>query len=196
MSPDATPTRTSSVLARLGDTVRTLRVGRGLTMEQLSTAAGVSRRVISQLEHGASNPSLSTLDRIAGALGTDFASLMLQPKEDSLSLAAAEDSTLAWTSPNGSSARILQSTQHHPPAEMWRWALAPGDEYVAEPDPPGSHELFLVLEGILTIVIAGEGETRIPADHSARLSSDREYSYRNDEETPLSFIRVVQLANA
>jgi transcriptional regulator with XRE-family HTH domain len=55
---------------RLGGAIRALRRERGLTLVQLAAATGLSQPFLSQLELGRSRPSMRSLFRIAGALGT------------------------------------------------------------------------------------------------------------------------------
>lgn len=62
-SPDAALHR------EIGEAVRTLREAAGLSMRTLATRAGVSQPFLSQLEHGTSAASISTLYRVASALG-------------------------------------------------------------------------------------------------------------------------------
>lgn len=185
-----------AVLSHIGQAVKALRFAYAMSMEQLAEKSGVSRRVISQLERGTANPSLATIDRIADALGTDFARLLLSPPDTSLVVTRSEDAKTAWRTPRGSHAALLQSTPQTPPSELWEWTLAAGDNYLAEPDPVGSYELFFVLEGTLTIAIAGEAAQTVDPGQTVRLASDREYSYRNDTTSLVRFIRVVQLAAA
>ncbi len=53
-----------------------LRAAAGLTLDTLAEASGVSRAFISQIESAKANPTLSTLDRLAAALGARAADLL------------------------------------------------------------------------------------------------------------------------
>ena len=53
----------------LGDELRRARTLAGMTQEQLSFRAGLSRPYISQLERDLTSPTLDTLFRICDALG-------------------------------------------------------------------------------------------------------------------------------
>ncbi len=62
--------------SRLGGAIRALRRKRGLTLVQLAAASGLSQPFLSQLELGRSRPSMRSLFRIAGALGTTQQALL------------------------------------------------------------------------------------------------------------------------
>ena len=56
--------------------LKTLRIRRGLTQEQLARRAKVTKPYVSQLEHGVRTPSLAVLRRLARVLGVRPASLL------------------------------------------------------------------------------------------------------------------------
>lgn len=63
-------------LARLGERVRMVRAGRGMTRKALAKHSDVSERYLAQLESGAGNCSIVLLRRIAQALGVPIADLV------------------------------------------------------------------------------------------------------------------------
>lgn len=65
----------NSPVVHLGIQLRRARLIAGLTLLQLAQKAGCSESLISKLEHGAANPSLAMLHRLAVALGTNIAEL-------------------------------------------------------------------------------------------------------------------------
>jgi transcriptional regulator with XRE-family HTH domain len=54
---------------RLGERVRELRRGRGLTLEEFAGRSGVSRAMISKVERGEKNPTLVVAAKLAEGLG-------------------------------------------------------------------------------------------------------------------------------
>ena len=54
----------------IGRQVRSLREARGLSQRELAERMGTTQSAIARLEAGGSRPSLSTLERLADALGT------------------------------------------------------------------------------------------------------------------------------
>lgn len=57
---------------RLAGEIRALREGRGLSQRELAAQVGTTQSAIARLEVGHVSPSLSTLDRIADALGVEL----------------------------------------------------------------------------------------------------------------------------
>lgn len=60
-----------------GGTVRTLRLRKGLSQQQLADAIGTSQPHVARIESGASNPNIDTCRRLAEAFGVDLNTLNL-----------------------------------------------------------------------------------------------------------------------
>lgn len=184
---------TGEFLARVGARIRAVRTERSLTVQQLADRAGISRRLLTQIELGQANPSLVTVTRIARQLGTEFTSLLeTGPAESPAEVHPAGTHLLVWSSTGGSTAHLLEATRTRS-ADLWLWQLVPGDTYHGQADPARSQELFYVLSGALTLV-AGDQRVVIPAGASGRLRSDRPYAYTNEGPSPVRFVRTVALA--
>jgi XRE family aerobic/anaerobic benzoate catabolism transcriptional regulator len=69
------------LLVLLGQKVRALRAGRGMTRKMLAADSSVSERYLAQLEQGQGNISIGLLQRVAVALRTDLAALVRGGKE-------------------------------------------------------------------------------------------------------------------
>src|SRR5205085_1345004 len=63
---------------QLGKRIRDLRFRRGLTVQQLAEASGLSKGFISQVENDRTSPSLATLRDLARALETSVAYLVVE----------------------------------------------------------------------------------------------------------------------
>ncbi|HEX3463362.1 MAG TPA: helix-turn-helix transcriptional regulator [Candidatus Elarobacter sp.] len=71
--------RHRTVQQRLGERVRELRAGRGLTQLRLAERSGISRPSIANVEAGRQNVSLRQLCALATALGVTAAELLSGP---------------------------------------------------------------------------------------------------------------------
>lgn len=185
-------------IMRVGARVRAMRQERQWTVQQLADVAEVSRRMLTQIELGQANPSLVTIDRIARALDTHFANLA-RPEPIAAVSPPNADPTPVWSDGSGSEAVLLGATSTNEQAspapagtntELWRWTLASGERYDAQPDQAGAQEIHHVLSGKLTIETTS-GFIALSAGESAVIRSDRQYSYINEGPADAVFHRVV-----
>ena len=71
-------------MSAVGKNVKAARLERQVSLTQLSKAAGLSKGFLSQVETGISNPSLTSLDKIATALGISTLRLISAGSERSV----------------------------------------------------------------------------------------------------------------
>ncbi|WIX32387.1 XRE family transcriptional regulator [Salinicola sp. JS01] len=175
------------VLVHVAANVRRLRQAASLSQQALAERAGLSRRMLVNIEKGDVNVSLNTLDRLAEALGVLFYALVQPPdSEDS-----ARIDEVAWVGRSPQSrARLLASKPARQEVELWSWSLAPGEVYASAADDNGWHEMLVVIEGALTLELA-TGDIVIAAGDFHVYPSDQPYRYRNDGAGTLRFIRNV-----
>ncbi len=57
---------------RLANDLIRARLGKKMTQTELAKKAGVSRVVVARLESGTTNPTLETVNRVAGVLGKEL----------------------------------------------------------------------------------------------------------------------------
>lgn len=175
----------NQVLEHVAANLRRLRDGQGLSQQALADAAGVSRRTIAGLEAGDANISLAKLSLIATALGANFTALV-SPAGRAPDQAP---DVLTWRGQLAGSQAVLHcSAAASHQVELWSWTLAPGERYHAEADPEGCVEMLYVIEGALTLELAGQ-ERVIPAGATTSFASSVSYAYANRQAGVLRFIR-------
>ena len=54
---------------KLGDNLKRIRTDKSLSQADIAKSLGVSRGFVSNIENGKRNPTLSTITRLAGAVG-------------------------------------------------------------------------------------------------------------------------------
>ena len=84
----------------VGANVRRLRVKRGLSLERLAKASGVSRAMLGQIELGQSTPTINVLWKVASALAVPFSTLLANPVVPSTTILPYRDAR-RLTSSNG-----------------------------------------------------------------------------------------------
>ncbi len=177
-----------SVLEHVASNLRRLRQQTGLSQQALAEAAQVSRRMLVSIESGDANVSLNTLDRLAEALGVQFADLL----QAEATICQSRIDALAWRGNDPQSRGVLLSSV--PAArqvELWQWTLMPGERYTSSADPAGWCELIYVIEGQLTLEQDGVEQHVAAGDHLVFPSDAADYAYRNDGTAPLRFVRNV-----
>ncbi|WP_217645796.1 XRE family transcriptional regulator [Pseudoxanthomonas sp. GM95] len=177
-----------SVLEHVAGNLRRLRQQAGLSQQALAEGAQVSRRMLVAIESGDANVSLNTLDRLAEALGVQFADLL---KADAGGDQSRVDA-LAWRGADPQSRGVLLSSvpaAHQ--VELWQWTLMPGERYRSGADPEGWCELIYVVEGRLTLEQHGVTQHVEAGDHLVFPSHAGDYAYCNEGEAPLRFVRNV-----
>jgi transcriptional regulator with XRE-family HTH domain len=145
---------TASTLAAIGGRIRELRQLRGLTLQALADASGLSTSMLSLVERGRASPSIGSLIVIASALGVTMSDLMINgvDAEEKIVVRAAE-------------ARIVETAQHVVRRllreDRSRGISVAVNEYAphtGSTEHPISHDGFeygFVLDGELTVEVDG-----------------------------------------
>ncbi|MER5645759.1 XRE family transcriptional regulator [Streptosporangium sp. NPDC002524] len=178
-----------TITAAVANNVRAQRAHRQMTLDELAARSGVSRGMLVQVEQGRTNPSISTLTRIADALGVTVARMVEVADTPVVRVVSGTD---VITFPHGksSTARLLVGTDAPAILELWDWRLAPGDHHDGDAHPPGTREMLTVLEGRLTLSVYGKSHLAETGD-AVVFSADRPHKYANEGDTPLRFMMVV-----
>ena len=181
-------TNENRVVAEIASRVRAERAQRRWTLDELATRSTVSRRLLVQIEHAEANPSLATLLKLAAALGITLTELVSdEPEARPVAVASGQDAMTLWSTPAGSSARLLVSRG---PLELWSWTLAPGDRRASEPHRPGSLELLTVQTGTVALDV-GDHHVEAPSGDSAWFDATWPHTYANPGATAATFTLVV-----
>lgn len=172
----------------IANNVRAQRAHRGLTLDALAARSKVSRGMLVQVEQGRTNPSVTTLTRIASALGVTVARLV---EVSDVPMVRVVDKTDVVTFNQGDvQARLLVGADMPLILELWDWRLAPGEHHDGDAHPPGTREMLTVLAGELTLSVYGRSHV-IGKDDAVLFTADRPHVYANKSSAELRFIMVV-----
>jgi transcriptional regulator with XRE-family HTH domain len=176
---DALVDEDATALAQaIGQRVRQERQARSWTLDRLSEAAGVSRRMVVNVEQGAANPSVGTLLRISDALGIGLPALVEPPQGKPVRVVRQGEGAALWSSPEGGRGVLVAGTEPPDVVELWDWALAPGDRHASEAHTPGTRELLQVHQGTITLEVGGQSVT-LGAGDAVTFPGDAAHSYAN-----------------
>jgi XRE family transcriptional regulator, regulator of sulfur utilization len=162
---------------RVGQRLREERQVRGLSLDDLSRASGVSRAALSQIETRKSSPSISVMWKIAVGLGVPFSQLLGGEGEDGVILKRADSQPLR--SPDGRfETRPLTPAGTTPWVEVYELKLSARSTHRSEAHAPGTRELLVVLSGSMHIEV-GQTSYDLEAGDSLAFRADLPHSYGN-----------------
>ncbi len=179
-----------SLARAIGARVKQERKGREWTLDQLAAAAGVSRRMVVNVEQGSVNPSVGTLLRLSDALGVGLPALVEPPSPRTAKVTRRGEGAVLWTGDLGGRGVLVAGTEPPDVVELWDWTLAPGERHDSEPHVAGTRELLHVQEGALTVEIDGQAYELDTGD-ALTFRSDTTHAYANSHARPARFSLTV-----
>lgn len=162
---------------RVGLQLREKRKARGLSLDELAAASGVSRAALSQIELFKSNPSLGVLWKIAVGLGIPFSELM-GGQEQAVSVLRRSDAQVLRSADGKMESRPLSPAGSNPWVELYELRLAARASHASEPHAPGTREIIVVLSGALKLHVSGQAHELAPGD-SVSFRADEAHAYEN-----------------
>ncbi len=162
---------------RVASNLREKRKARGLSLDQLAVASGVSRAALSQIETQKSNPSLGVLWKIAVGLGVPFAEL-LGGNSQSVSLLRRSDAQVLRSADGRMESRPLTPAGACPWVEAYELHLAARATHASDPHASGTREVVIVLNGQLRMRVGSEVHDLMAGDSVAFLA-DQPHVYEN-----------------
>ncbi len=178
------------IVGAIGPKVRELRQQLGLSLQQLSNRAGVSAAAIHKVERTDMVPTITTLLKLAAALGRPIGHFVDNPPSQ-VKVAAHTPATERPALPALAVGVELAGIGGSP--ERFRTTgavatLAPGAESGTEVAPHPGEELLLVLDGTLAVEVASERYTLRRGD-ALHYLTDHRYRWSNPGRRPTRVVR-------
>ena len=189
----ATPHAATDLTPIVGANLRRLRTKRGLSLERLAQASGVSRAMLGQVELGHSTPTINVVWKIARALDLPFSALIADPDATRAAVLRASKMRILTSHDGAFVSRALFPFDVPREVEFYELRLAPGSVEKADAHPPGTKENLVVVEGALDLVAGGERQ-RLESGDAILFDADVAHEYWNRGETPLRMFLVMTYA--
>ena len=178
---------------QIGPVIQRLRKQKSLTLDQLAKLSGVSRSMLSQVERGQTNPTLSTVWMLAEALKTDVSELIGGRQSGvrvAIDIATASFTPQIRTEDGLCVLRILSPADRADSVEWYELRFSPGGALMSAPHAKGMREHLTVLDGEIEVV-AGDERSVIAAGSTARYPADVSHEIRNIGATDARALLVV-----
>jgi len=186
LGPDGLPqVQEISDAMRLGAALAQVRVQRGLSQSQISRLAGVSPSAISQAERGQRGLSVSTLMRLATALGVSLDALVVGQADPGYRIRGR-------TAPHrGGASRVALVDSGENDFRLYEFRLDPGAHGTPPAHPRGT-EIVLLGQGLLMVNMT-DGSTPVIREGEALVAQGTGVAdWRNlDEDQAIGFWIVV-----
>jgi transcriptional regulator with XRE-family HTH domain len=176
----------------VGATLQRMRLARGLTLEDLSRIAGVSKSMLSQIEREKANPTIAITWRLANALGVQIGELLSSEVRTADTIRVVESHEIP-TLPGahaGYSLRILGPMELAGKYEWYELTLQPGGELASQGHDPGTSEHLTIVTGTVELEVGAE-KKKIKHGATARYPADQNHVIRNAGKTEAKALMVV-----
>jgi transcriptional regulator with XRE-family HTH domain len=181
-----------AALATVARNVRSARTATGWSLDALAARADVSKGALVALEGARGNPNLTTLVRIADALGRSVSSLMEDAREAPVLVVDADAVAPLWTGPAGGTARLLLTNPRPTPVEVWRWRLHPGERHASHAHGAGVTETLTIVRGQLRLFV-GDAAHVLRAGATTAFAANVPHAYEGAGRGPCELIMTVHL---
>jgi transcriptional regulator with XRE-family HTH domain len=179
--------------AGIGAQILAARRRQGLTGRRLAEVARVTPAFVSQVERGQVTPSLTTLHRLARALGLSVADV-LQADAPPVGRIVSPDDWRVVTYPDGSFQDALLAVDAGRRLELM-WTRLPAGASAGEEGlvHEADTQIVFVLKGEVELVLGGERH-RLRPGWSAMFPGHVPHGYRNPKAKPAEFLSIMSPA--
>jgi transcriptional regulator with XRE-family HTH domain len=149
----------------LAERLRSLRVEKGLSLQELAERSGISRATLSRIENGEVSPTAETLGALAAAYAMTI-SRLLAPAERPFAPLIAREAQSVWHDPrHGFTRHIVSPPSGALSVEVIRGEIA-AHQAISYEKPPivGQEHHLIMLSGALTVTVDGATHRLKPGD--------------------------------
>ncbi len=174
----------AAVSGQLGKTVQRMRKSLSLSLSELSDQSGVAKSIISQIERNETNPTLTTIWRLAQALDVSI-ERVLQAADDGpfVERCSKGDTPILVSDDGRCHLAIIGWIKTVDWLQWYDFQAEPGGRLDSEAHQRGSIECLSVIDGDLTVEVAGEIE-HARAGETLRYRCDRPHAIVNRSDRP------------
>lgn len=172
----------------ISENLSRIRKERNLSLDKVSKLTGVSKSMLGQIERGESNPTITTVWKIANGLKISFTSLINQDQRETEII---EKENLKPLIEDNGKYRLYPYFPYEEGRnfESYKVEIEKGGYLAAEAHSKGVQEFVTVFEGQVTIMVGNE-EFTVGEGDAIRFLADQSHAYHNSgsELTKLNMI--------
>jgi transcriptional regulator with XRE-family HTH domain len=174
---------------KIGLNLQMIRKARSLSLDQVSQLTGVSKAMISQIERGDSNPTITILWKIVNGLHLSFTSL-LDDEVTNVTIVRLRDLTPFHAEEGHYRSYPVIPFDNQKGFEIFTVEMDPGCIHHSDPHNKGVEEYILVTKGILVLTILQQ-TYRLSEGDAIRFTADIEHTYYNDSNQMTAYQAII-----
>ncbi|MGN0708782.1 MAG: helix-turn-helix domain-containing protein [Anaerovoracaceae bacterium] len=165
------------IQSSIADNLKEIRKKKQLTLDEASRLTGVSRSMLSAIEKGDTNPTISVLWKIANGYKVKFTSL-IDDKNQANQVIPADDIEPVTEGDGKYVNYPIFPFDEKRLFETYRIRIDQGGHLEAQPHMPGTEEYITVFSG-KAVITAGDDSFELNEGDSIHFLADVPHSYRN-----------------
>lgn len=176
--------------SNIGAVLKRVRFERGLTLEDTANLTGVSKAMLGQVERGESNPTISTLWKVATGLRISFSELL--GSETNNYEAISIDNLEPVYESDGK--MILYNVFPFDPMSGFEYfyiQLVPGAIHISTPHQNSTEEYIVVTKGTLVLTVEDQ-IFELSAPSALKFKSNKNHTYSNPYDVEVVFQNIVK----
>lgn len=169
--------------------LKSIREEKKLSLDKVAELTGVSKSMLGQIERGESNPTITTVWKIANGLKISFTSLINTPQHDTVIIGRDEIEPLIED--NGKY-RLYPYFPYEDGRrfEVYSVEIGKGGYLSADAHPEDTQEFITIFDGELTIRV-NDQEFTVKEGDSIRFKADKPHAYHNSGSKPARMSMVI-----
>ena len=175
---------------QLGNRLSLLRKRKNMTLDDLSDKSGVSKSILSQIERDLSNPTVTTISRIAEALNEKLSDFFLKIEVEETSSIESSKETPSITSKDGlCELKILGAGETVNWLQWYILEMKPKGILDSGSHGPKSFENLTVIDGQIEVE-CGEAKEKLSKGDTFRFQSNRNHTIKNNSKQKVQVLMV------
>lgn len=173
----------------IGNKLKDIRNKRNLSLEEVAKLTGVSKAMLGQIERGQSNPTVSTLWKIATGLKVPF-SFFIDEDQDELRVVCQKDINPIIEDNNRMKLYPIFPFDANRGVEIFTIELESGCNHISTPHSDGVEEYIIVTEGEIEVNIS-ERKFILQKGNSIRFMANKPHIYKNINQERAIFQNII-----
>lgn len=173
----------------IGKNLNSIRKQKNLSLDKVALLTGVSKAMLAQIERGDSNPTVTTLWKIATGLNVSFSYFMEEESHEVIYI-AHDNIKPVIESDKKMKVYPLFPYDNKRKFEIFNIELEPGCSHQSPPHNDGIEEYIIVNKGEMEMVI-GDDTYKLKYGDAMKYMANKAHCYKNTSNTLASFQNII-----